>query len=397
MKAKGYIIFLAGFGGNELYYRDPSKRYWVERDAIRGDALWPTLLAGNGTDPGGPLDAGEGHEGKDLLPGMSVAGTSELYQLHKPLLDKLDSFDDYGLDVFPYDFRKSLILAAAEVVQRVRYYFRFGDRVSIVAHSTGGLVARLVWRTLKKAGEQEAIRRIITLGTPHYGSYTAALLFLGFHPVIQQIVIARRVWNNLPNSIKMSDSDARNIVASWPAAYELLPFVPAQEKENDPDRAKIYDHTFWSAPVRQTWLNHAKDVFQPLLADPDSFPPNQVLTTVAGRAYSTPIRLRKDLRRIGGAISFNKKMDGDSVVTQESALIEESEKHVVSAQHHALVSAPVVVDNIKEWLDDERVFQAPMPAAKIEPNPPAPPVPPPPLAAKEIPNEPARYLNAGDP
>lgn len=48
----------------------------------------------------------------------------------------------------------------------------YEDRVDIIAHSAGGLVARYYIRRL---GGDRKVHSLVTLGTPHYGTYTSAL------------------------------------------------------------------------------------------------------------------------------------------------------------------------------------------------------------------------------
>jgi triacylglycerol lipase len=55
------------------------------------------------------------------------------------------------------------------------------DQIDLIAHSAGGLVARYY---IKYLGGAPKIHSLVTLGTPHHGTYTSALFPL--HPVARQ-------------------------------------------------------------------------------------------------------------------------------------------------------------------------------------------------------------------
>src|SRR5438034_9288565 len=90
-----------------------------------------------------------------------AAGTILLAYLKLKLRLKIRGFD---ADFFPYDWRRSLEDLGADLANKIRQ--EPASQVSLVAHSMGGLVARMA---LPEAGEK--VTRLIMLGTPNYGSF----------------------------------------------------------------------------------------------------------------------------------------------------------------------------------------------------------------------------------
>ncbi|WP_322756055.1 lipase/acyltransferase domain-containing protein [Frankia sp. Cas3] len=114
--------------------------------------------------------------------------------------------------VFPYDFRRSIEHAAqrldAEVTARLADLSASArrDRVIVVAHSMGGLVARY-W--LGPLGGWEVCRALVTLGTPHRGAPKA----------LDWLV-------NCPRVGGFAVPGAAEVLGGWPSAFELLPRYP---------------------------------------------------------------------------------------------------------------------------------------------------------------------------
>ncbi|HEU0089603.1 MAG TPA: hypothetical protein VFQ77_18490 [Pseudonocardiaceae bacterium] len=109
----------------------------------------------------------------------------------------------------PYDFRRSIVVAAERVDAVVCAHLaglsqaERAGRVIVVAHSMGGLVAR-VWLGL--LGRWPWCRALITLGTPHRG--------------------APKALNCLVNGVRLVGcelSRPTELLRGWPAVAELLP------------------------------------------------------------------------------------------------------------------------------------------------------------------------------
>lgn len=178
------VVVVPGIMGSELVDADGTVRWglkpsllawaWVTRsldvlkvtaeDAAGGGRLRPSRLL--------------------RAPGyMPMLGGLEPYTY---LLDQLAGrvMDPRAVVEFPYDWRLSIAYNAARLVSRCEQQLDawrqivaekgYGDpadvRLSVVAHSMGGLVARYAAIEL---GLAPLLRQLITLGTPHYGAVKA--------------------------------------------------------------------------------------------------------------------------------------------------------------------------------------------------------------------------------
>ena len=90
---------------------------------------------------------------------------------YEPFLTAVLGRDDFGHEVFAYDWRKPLALSAAILRDLVLQVYEGNGHapVRLVAHSMGGLMVRT---TLMAHGQElwPKLGRIVFIGTPYYGS-----------------------------------------------------------------------------------------------------------------------------------------------------------------------------------------------------------------------------------
>jgi pimeloyl-ACP methyl ester carboxylesterase len=159
----------------------------------------------------------------DDLVATDVIRSYSLSTQYQALIDDLvtcgfrERGDPPTLFVCPYDWRKANERAAETLADRIdaAVGLHKGDaQVSLVAHSMGGLVSRHYLESGRFTGRPgfRAVRRLITLGTPHRGAAVALPRLLGLEKVL---------WLN-KEQVRQVVSDER-----FPGAYQLLP--PAGE------------------------------------------------------------------------------------------------------------------------------------------------------------------------
>lgn len=127
--------------------------------------------------------------------------------------------ENQDLFVFPYDWRKDIRLAAVELAWLVDDVLEGSgaEKVDIVAHSMGGLIARYYINSSSSVvasvfhESAEKIRKLVLLGTPSYGAPDA---FQSLHPELGRGV-----------GPFFSDSKAQELSSNYPAVYQLLPTV----------------------------------------------------------------------------------------------------------------------------------------------------------------------------
>lgn len=117
------------------------------------------------------------------------------------------------LAVCPYDWRKDNRLSArvlADLIDSLVDAHHGNAKVSIVAHSMGGLISRYYLESGEFSARAgfKVIRRLITIGTPHRGSPLALTAALGME---------KRLFLN-KDQVQQLASDPR-----YPSLYQLLP------------------------------------------------------------------------------------------------------------------------------------------------------------------------------
>jgi hypothetical protein len=345
--------FIPGYAGSELRDTpDGAETLWVNRTQLALGRVLELRLDADGVNPGEP-------DGKPLyLKGvLGEYYTQGLRDLTNALVPH-----DYTILSFPYDWRKSALTAgrklALEIVSRVDP----SEPCAIVAHSFGGLVTRVAWYELRRQGKEGLIRRIVTLGTPHDGSYHGVAYLLQKGQILDDLVWLYNLAPILGPIIGfMSKARIASMMATWPSLYESFPFLGTPQAADDPRRPGLFDATQWAGEVipSQAWLNYAKNVWQPLMRDPLSQPPPWVLTTVAGLGQPTGYALDyltaiQDWRQI----QYDQR--GDNSVHSLSALVDASTRYTVEGMHFDLLGLTAANGDLAEWVLEDR--QKPPPA-----------------------------------
>jgi len=133
--------------------------------------------------------------------------------------------EGYGVRNFAYDWRLPISEAAETLAKALKDE---ADReIYIVAHSMGGLLVR---EALAKSEDRfPQVQRIITLGTPHGGSFSPTPLLQGEH---RHLKMAANLADDDPHRI------AEDVFATMPGFYELLPDAALFENH-------LFDPNLW--------------------------------------------------------------------------------------------------------------------------------------------------------
>lgn len=194
-----HVVFVPGIMGSRL--RTP-----------KGELVWPPSVLETQTRYG-RID-------ELLREDLAVDGPIRevwCFGVYRPLIETLTAmgFDERGarptLHMAAYDWRRDLEVLAAGLAQRLAAIAAADDGdIAIVAHSMGGLVARLVLEgpEHRTAGWFGRVRLLATLGTPHMGAPLALARILG-----------------LDSTLGVSGADFARFAADrrYPSGYQLLP------------------------------------------------------------------------------------------------------------------------------------------------------------------------------
>lgn len=285
----------------------------------------------------------------------SFLGRSYYGPLYRSLVRGLQP-RGYSVVSWGYDWRKSIPVAGDRLAATIRERATPADPCSIVAHSQGGLVARWAWVALGLTGEQSLIRRIVTLGTPHRGSYGAVRVWSLDNEEIEQVFMLGVVapygvvlnwW--FPPFNTPSVLDLVRVAATWPSMYQLMPLVDSDSAQYDPRRPELFDMDNWPAErqLSSVHLSRSFNDWQSFLRHPSSTPPAEVLTTVAGTGQPTAWRLGPGAQ-IGSRNAYASTEYGDGTVPMNSALVIPGNGIVVAGDHAGLPSHPIVLQRIGE-------------------------------------------------
>ena len=150
---KGRVYILPGIMGSTL---------WGDRQRLPDDWIWIS-----------PIDLANGGVkklkiGSEPNPIYARDGIDIFYLKMKRSL----RVAGYDTDYMPYDWRHSPSEIGVNLLEQIKS--RGEKNVSLVCHSMGGLLAR---QMAALDPNKKYIKRVITLGTPNYGSYSPVEIF----------------------------------------------------------------------------------------------------------------------------------------------------------------------------------------------------------------------------
>lgn len=349
-----------GFLSSELCLDgDLSQLLWVNTSRLMQGEIGKMRLAPNGIDPGPP-------DGVRLFIGFPLADywNSALRQLLEQLKPR-----GYSVVGFSYDWRKGIFEGGATLASAIRDRESAADPCTIVAHSMGGLVARVAWADLVGSGHTSYVRRIVTLGTPHQGSYAGVMLASGKDVYLDQLQFVSNIsslilgldgtWSPYR---RFTVAELAELALTWPGLYQLFPILGGSDAQSDSLRKFLYDAALWHgiATPSQTHLDFAKTVVGPWLLSEPSQPPSWVLTSVSGTGVPTPARLL-NVDQLGRPAAIGSTDQGDGVVTITSAEVVNSAVYSLACHHTDLPLTTVQSGDLVKWILEVREPPSPPP------------------------------------
>ena len=296
-----------------------------------GDRIWlelPELFRGQIKE----LDVGDPSSSK-----VEPDGAIENY--YNELASRLSK--SYEVEVFAYDWRLSLRDAAGKLALRLKEALATPNRpVRILAHSMGGLVARLVFQMEPTIFQEFRSRqgcRLVMLGTPNRGSYS-----------IPRMLVAEEATTKSLAALDMKHDEGQilGFIAAMPGVLELMPIDGGLD---------MFDEATWqaieAAKGGQGWTKPAPPALVAAAAtwadlkkapvDPDC------MVYVAGQADSTP----SDLEIVGGSrLRFVATGRGDGRVPWETGILPGVTTYYAKADHGSLPATRGLFDAYEEIL-----------------------------------------------
>ncbi len=275
--SKNYpVIFIPGVAGSELYSGDHNAWPGWLAQRVTGGYFHTLKMDEKGRSEYNIVPLRSIRKGLEFdLSFMGVWGVFGVYD------DFFDYMGDEGYSIeentesglrlydFAYDWRKDNYHTADLLEQKIDKVLKENkaDKVIIMAHSMGGIVARLYMKDEKRA---KKVAGVIFMGTPHHGSPMPFYAFTHGY--------------NFANS-KLSDTSMWEIMGNWEAGYQLLPsysFIQDNDGANFWPIEKIYG---------TSWISQQE--YEHYLSDPENW---KLRYGLPNRDYTKKIlQFQKDL------------------------------------------------------------------------------------------------------
>ena len=329
------MVVIPGLCGSELTAFNPGGGQ---------EPIWPNvrLLAADGLDR---LKYNDG-----LISGAdeeSIESTGILKRYYGVLLLHLAA--RWSVRSFHYDWRGALGDSAEQLFARLRdgEWIPAGERVHIVAHGTGGLIAWALrarhpelWSSPRRVG------RLVLLGTPTRGTHLAVQTLAGVAGLVRKLGLLKEVSDR---------DDLLKIILSFPAFYQLLPWsAGGTHAEPSPlYRASTYtDLDSIDVEVPQRNLDRGREFHESLgrLSNVED------VFAILGYGQPTFCGI-KDLKKLDDLGAYAANYRGDGVVSLDLAQLDwvaEDQRlnntYLVADEHAGLPSNPDVLGAIDELL-----------------------------------------------
>lgn len=288
-----------------------------------GDEIWPPTVW--------ETQFGYGRKDqllRDDLVAPDIVRTVWCAGIYQPLVEQLsdigyseDAHSGKRLVVFPYDWRRDLEQTAELLSRRLADLVTSGaTRITIVAHSMGGLIARLALESHRFETEAwfQRVTAFLALATPHLGAPQALARILG-----------------LDSALGISAADFKELAADrrYPSGYQLLP-PPAEAicwdlATDDLRPIEIYSAAAASRlGLDPVLLARARFVQETLAGGAQ--PPHVRYFYFAGTGHATPTRINVGS---SGQQVTSATDAGDGTVPMWSALPRSGQKQLVFGEH----------------------------------------------------------------
>jgi len=276
---------------------------------------------------------------------------------------------DKTLFLFPYDWRKDITLTASLLDQKINEIKTQtgSQKVDIVAHSMGGLVAR---NYISDAAKAQNVRKLFTLGTPHLGSVKS----------LKTLMYGDCLTLEFGSfCLSINPSEAKDVIQNMISGYELAPSQEYFNFYNGQDNSHIGPYKTESGALNYnqiksllTNLNFNTSLFNPsetfhTLDDSLSNTNGVDVTVVAGSGKNTLGQIIEEKRISLLGIPYVHKdilnINGDGTVPLLSAslidyskglvLLGDAEVFYTNQEHGNLVSFGPALNLVKSILNND--------------------------------------------
>ena len=230
----------------------------------------------------------------------------------------------------PFDWRADLETLAETLLSAIDK--SDAPKVHIVAHSMGGLVARMALALDRR----RRIQRVVQLGAPNHGSFAPVQALRAAYPTVRKI--AALDHHNTAEAL------ARAVFLTLPGLYQMLPTALSSD---EPD---LFDPAQWPQDdlvPDAAMLTHASKVRSRMP------PPDERCAVIVGTHQETVT----SLRLCDGGFEYSIRRDGDGTVPLARALWDGAATWFVQENHGALTNNNQVLAAVNEILKQGQTNQ----------------------------------------
>lgn len=266
-------------------------------------------------DPG---DISEGGLEKLAIPGESLLVAGPVLYGYLPLKLALQAAG-YTVRCFAYDWRLGIAETAAALAACLGT--ETAREISLVAHSMGGLLARIAMRS--ESGP--TVKRLITLGTPHEGSFAPVQAIRGSYPLVRRLaqIDARHDAEAL----------ARDVFSSFHSLYQMLP------REHSTDLLNQLNWPGSGPQPNATLLQRVRYL--------DLGPAESRIAAIAGYGFQTIDHIAS----LQDDFFYRYSFDGDGTVPTGRAVLKGCAAWCCNVSHGELPRSPLVHAAVVELLE----------------------------------------------
>lgn len=339
---RGEVLVLPGIMGSELSLAGSNPQLlWISTVRLFLGGFEQLRLDALGANPFGS--------------GTEVVATGYIQQTYAKLVMTLLS-KGWQTEVGYYDWRKSLE-SSARLLDRHLHQHYGNRRVHIIAHSMGGLVARLAlaYRKKREPGKHPLNGgRLIMLGTPNRGSYEIPRLFAGVNESVKTLIDSLD-WRPFSDRTQI-ERDVSTVICSMPGVYQLMPSQDAAA-----EGAALYEPANYGlAKPSRRHLELATTTFRQLSSsEPEYILPDNTVY-IAGDKKPTVIGIA-DFSKLKMSEGYRYGFDGDGTVPHKLGLLPGVTTFRIEEEHGTLPENPEVLSAVEALLENRNVTLDSMP------------------------------------